>query len=123
MLVRVSLPHTNDSFSIQGFIPQKVLDYVRGEYGKNIIVIDDNGEELINPFETEWYKSVKAKQTAGSNLKTFRTMQNMTQATLAEKLGTTRSVVSAMEHDARPISRRMAKKLSEIFNASPKHFL
>lgn len=123
MLVRVSLPHTNDSFSIQGIIPQKMLDYIRGEYGKNIVVIDENGEELINPFETEWYKETKAQQTAGSNLKTFRTMQNMTQAVLADKLGTTKSVVSAMEHDARPISRRMAKMLSEIFNTSAKHFL
>jgi DNA-binding XRE family transcriptional regulator len=47
----------------------------------------------------------------------------LTQAELAEKLGIKQNHVSDMETGKRPISRKMAVKLGEIFNISPRAFL
>ena len=121
MLVVVNQPHT--SFRIEGDIPVGILDYVGREYGKeNIAVIDDDGDELLDPTEMDFYKEVKARQTPGGNLRFYRKLLKMTQPELAEKLGTSKQAISLMENNKRPISRKTAKELGRIFQVSPKRF-
>ena len=60
------------------------------------------------------YKEFKANETPGDNLKFYRTRDNLTQAQLAEKLGTTRQDVSGMERNCRSISKKTAKELASL---------
>jgi addiction module HigA family antidote len=53
----------------------------------------------------------------------FRLRDGLTQAELAEKLGIKQSRVSDMERRQRPISRKMAAKLSKVFNTSARIFI
>jgi antitoxin component HigA of HigAB toxin-antitoxin module len=56
-------------------------------------------------------------------LRGFRLTFEPTQAELAEKLGIKQSHVSDMERRQRPISRKMAAKLSKVFDISAKAFI
>ena len=120
MLVHVNLLH-NEGFSIEGSVPSKVVDYLRQEFGSSNVLIEQ--EELIDPFEMEWFKESIGRQTPGSNLKFYRRQQGMTQKALAEKLGTTKQAICAMEHDSRPISKKTAKTLASLFCTSPARFI
>lgn len=122
MLVVVNQPHT-EGFRIEGRIPKDVLDYVESRYSKeNISVINDDGEELLDPHDMNFYKEVKASQTPGGNLRFYRRLVRMTQPELASELGTSKQAISLMENNKRPISRKTAKELGRIFQVSPKRF-
>ncbi len=47
----------------------------------------------------------------------------MTQPELTKMLDTTKQFISNLENDRKPISRMMAKKLSEIFNVPASRFI
>lgn len=51
-----------------------------------------------------------------------RDLRGMTQAELAAKLGVAVTVVSDMENNRRPVSRKMAAKLGEVFGTDPAAF-
>lgn len=122
MLVVVNQRHTN--FRIEGGIPKDILDYVESRYGKeNISVVDDEGDVLIDPHEQDWFKEAEASDNPGRNMRMFRRFAKLTQPQLAEKLGTTKQVVSNMENGIRPISKKMAKELARIFNVSVANFI
>ena len=122
MLVVVNQPHT-EGFRIEGRIPKDILDYVESRYSKEeISVMDDNGEELFDPTEMDFYKEMKANETPGTNLRFYRKLVRMTQHELAERLGTSKQAISLMEHDKRPISRKTARELGRIFSVTPHRF-
>lgn len=121
MLVVVNQPHT--SFRIEGDIPVGILDYVCREYGKENIAVIDDGDELLDPHEMDFYKKAKAEETPGKNMRLFRRNLKMTQSELAEKLGTTKQAVSNMENGIRPISKKTAKELAAIFKVSVSNFI
>ena len=123
MLVVVNQPHTK-GFSIEGSIPKNVLDFVERNYGKeSISIIDDDGDELIDPTELDFYKEMKAEETPGRNLRFYRRLVRMTQKELAEKLGVSKQYVSDMENDRRSISKKTAKALAGLFHVSPVRFI
>ena len=119
MLVHVNLLHT-DGFKVEGTIPESVLSYLKTEFGSSNVKIE---EDLVDPFDTEWFKETSSRLTPGSNLKFYRKQNRMTQQELAERLGTTKQAVCAMEHDSRPISKRTAKILAGLFGTSPARFI
>ena len=123
MLVVVNQPHT-DGFRIEGNIPKDILDYVEAKYGKkDISVMDDDGDELIDPTELDFYKEMKANETPDGNLRFYRKLVGMTQKELSEKLGITKQYVSDMVNGRRNISRKMAKSLAGLFKVSPVRFI
>ncbi len=123
MLVVVNRPHT-EGFRIEGCIPKDVLDYVEMKYNKeNISIMDNNGDELIDPTELDFFKEMKASETPGGNLRFYRKLAGMTQKELAEKLGIAKQHVSNMERNERAISKKTAKELSRIFHVSPIRFI
>ena len=50
-------------------------------------------------------------------------MASLTQSELAVKLGTSKQAISLMENNRRPISRKTARDLGEIFHVTPKYFI
>ena len=121
MLVHVNLLHT-EGFSLEGSVPSKVVDYLKREFGSSNIVIESD-EELVDPFDTDWFRESMDRQTPGSNLRFYRKQKGMTQKKLAEELGTTKQAVCGMEHDTRPISKKTAKALAVLFGTSPARFI
>ena len=59
----------------------------------------------------------------GNTLKTLRVKKNMTQAQLAQKLGLTKSVISAYETGLRLPSYDVLIHISKIFNVSTDYLL
>ncbi len=121
MLVHVSPLHT-DGFRLEGTIPESVIEFLKSEFGSSNVQVESQ-EELVDPFETKWFSDVSKRLTPGTNLKFYRKQNGMTQQTLASRLGTTKQAVCAMEHDTRPISKRTAKLLADLFGTSPARFI
>lgn len=118
----VKTPRIN--INIKGDISEKLLSILKEEYGEEIELYEDNDEELIDVFETEWYKNIKAKTTPGDNLKIYRENRGMTQEELGKLLGgIPRQHVSNMERGIRSISLKTAQKLIQIFDVSVEKFL
>ena len=93
---------------------------------KDIGLYPGAGDDEVMPLD-EAIKSAFPDKTidevAGMILKDVRVEAKLTQKELAEKLGTTKSVISAMERGKRPVSKAMAKKLGKIFNVPRTAFL
>jgi len=59
----------------------------------------------------------------GRLIRGARFREGLTQAELARRLGSSRSVVCDLERGRRPVSLAMAKRLAEVFSSSYKVFL
>lgn len=59
----------------------------------------------------------------GNRLKTLRTKSNLTQAQLAQKLGVTKSVVSAYENNLRMPSYDILISISRVFKVTTDYLL
>jgi hypothetical protein len=42
-------------------IPPSLMDVLKEEYGPEHSLVEDDGDELIDAFETEWYKGVTGR--------------------------------------------------------------
>jgi len=122
MLAVVKTPLTD--IRIKGRIPNRLLDLLAAEYGKNLQLTGEADEELVDVFQTEWYRSTKKGMTPGTYLKIYRENKEMTQAQLGAALGgLPRQHISNMEHDLRPISKKNALKLARLFEVSVERFI
>lgn len=122
MLAVVKTPHIE--INIKGEIPQKLLTVLEEEYGKDVEITEEDDEELLDIFETDWYKNIKAEMIPGDNIRIYRENFGFTQAELGKRLGNIpRQHISNMERGSRNISLKMAKKLAKIFNVSPEKFI
>ncbi len=119
MLVVVKKPPTE--FVIQGNIPKKYVNLLKGEYGDCVIVEEDSEYELAT--ESQWYKEEKAKETPGGNLRFYRKQHKLTQPELGEKLEVSKQKISNMENGIIPISRKTAYRLAEIFDVPAGRFI
>jgi len=108
--------------TIQVEIPASALSRVKATLRPYKVEILHDDEEMIEVSETDWYRNLKP--TPGENMRASREKLGWTQAQLGVKLGNkTRHYVSAMETGARPISKVVALKLSEIFSVSVERFI
>lgn len=108
----------------EGDIPAGILEYAGREYGKaDIAVIDNDGDELLDPHEMDFHKKAEAEETHGKNIRLLCRNLKMTQPELAEKLGTAKQAISNMENGIRPISKKTAKEISGIFKVSVSNFI
>jgi len=105
-------------------IPPRLIDVLKEEYGPELSLVEDDGDNLVDAFETQWYKGVKEKMTPGTYLRIYRENKGLTQRELGEALGgIPRQHISNMEHGRRSISLKMAKKLSSLLNAPIEKFI
>ena len=117
----VKAPHTE--IIIRGDISGKLLSTLMEECGSAVNIVE-NDDDLVNVFETDWYKSVKAKTLPGDFLRIYRENKGLTQAELGKKLGgISRQHISNMERGQISISISIARKLSEILNVSVERFI
>lgn len=125
MLAVVNQPRTQGteaaSFRIEGKVPKFVVMFLKSAFNKALKVeVSDDEDDVAVPFEqTEWYKDIKASMTAGDTVKADRGLRGWTQKVLAQKLGISVQNLSEIERDVRPVSRKMAAKLAEVFNTDP----
>lgn len=98
-----------------------IIPLLKSKY-PNITVIEDD-EEYINPFESDWFKNFKDDDSAGGNLKFYRKQARLTQRQLADKLNVSPQFISNMENNSKPISKKMAIVLSELFSVSVSRFI
>jgi DNA-binding XRE family transcriptional regulator len=119
----VKMPHIE--ISVKGaVIPPRLMKVLKKEYGQELTLIDDEGDELVNVFDTDWYKGIKKNMSPGKYLRIYRENKGLTQAGLGEVLGgIPRQHISNMETGRRAISLKMARKLSIILNTPIERFL
>ena len=99
-------------------IPPRLMDVLKEEYGPELSLVEDDGDNLVDAFETQWYKGMKEKMTPGTYLRIYRKNKGLTQFQLGEALGgIPRQHISNMEHGRRSISLKMARKLSSLLGA------
>jgi DNA-binding XRE family transcriptional regulator len=108
-------------FTVRGKIPDKYLKLLKKDFGPALSVFED--EETMPVTEMDWYKEIKEKETPGDTLRFYRRLHKMTQESLAAQISVTKQKISNMEHNAKPISRKTAYQLSEIFRISPGRFI
>jgi DNA-binding XRE family transcriptional regulator len=80
--------------------------------------LSKNDEERLDTVEEAF-----GPREPGRMIRGYRSREGLTQAELAKRLGSTRSVVSGLETGRRPVSAKMARRLAEVFNSSPLMFL
>ena len=125
MLAVVNQPRTQGteaaSFRIEGKVPKFVVMFLESAFNKALKVeVSDDDDDVAVPFEqTEWYRDIKASMTAGDTVKADRGLRGWTQKVLARKLGISVQNLSEIERDVRPVSRKMAAKLAEVFDTDP----
>ena len=109
---------------IRGKIPPRLLTVLKKEYGKKVRLSKEEDDELLDVFQTDWFKRVKKSLTPGTNLKIYRQNLGLTQGQLGAKLGNLpKQFVSNMENGIRPISKKTAIALSKIFKVSVERFI
>jgi len=115
MQVHVKTPHTK--IDMTGDIPEKIITMLKEVYGKKVTISDD--DEYVNVKDTDWYKNIKAEITPGETVSFYRKMHKMTQKELGDKLGNfSKQNISEIERNIRPISKKTAKQLSDLFKIS-----
>ena len=125
MLAVVKKPHTEISlFEVKGDIPNTLLQYLQDNFANDIKIVEDEGEEVINIFASDWFNDINDSTTAGEVVKIYRENHHLTQAQLGKQLGKfTRQNISDIELGRRSISKGVAKKLSAFFEVSVERFL
>jgi DNA-binding XRE family transcriptional regulator len=123
MLAVVKTPHIK--IRIEGKIPSRLITVLKKEYGKGVRLVDnpETDDELVDVFQTDWYRRTKARLTPGKSLRIYRQNAKMTQPQLGKLIGQPKQYVSNMENDIRPISKNMAIKLAAIFKTSVARFI
>ena len=120
MLAVVKEPHIELSINGAANDVDALMEFIRNRYEVTVLVdnaespITDDDEELVNVFETDFWKECV---TSGSLLRGCRLKHGMTQRQLAKVSGISYATISEYEHDRRKITplaaRRLAVALSE----------
>ncbi|MCL2459098.1 MAG: helix-turn-helix domain-containing protein [Desulfobulbus sp.] len=100
---------------------ERVIALLR-DHGLEAEIVENDDDELVNIFETEWYKKTRAEMTPGDVLRIRRENAGLSQAALGEKIGSNRQNISAMERGRREIGRATAEKLAAALGQKPEEF-
>ena len=122
MQVAVKTPRIE--LKMKGDIPERVILFLEEEYGVSLRQTADDGEEVVNALETDWYKRTMAAMTPGKALRIYRENAGLTQAALGERMGgVPRQHISNMETGKRPIGKENAKRLAAALHVDYRAFL
>ena len=95
---------------------------LKKKYDAPIKKLYEMDEESVELESSDWYKKMSAEMTPGKAIRADRGLRGWTQNVLAQKLGISIQNLSAMEHDRRPVSKKMAAKLSLVFGVPPETY-
>jgi DNA-binding XRE family transcriptional regulator len=121
MLAVVKMPRIE--VRIRGQVPQRLLRCLKLEFGKNLRIKQEEDEKTVDFFSTDIFKEAKKTMSPDVYVKIYRENRDLTQQDLGKLLGVSKAFVCDIEKDRRPISKKMAKKLAEIFEVSPARFI
>ena len=122
MQVAVKTPRIE--LEMKGDIPERVILFLEAEYGVSLRQSADDGEEVVNALETDWYKRTMAAMTPGKALRIYRENAGLTQTALGERMGgIPRQHISNMENGKRPIGKENAKRLAGALHVDYRVFL
>ena len=122
MQVAVKTPRIE--LKMKGDIPERVILFLEEEYGVSLRQTADDGEDVVNAVETDWYKRTMAAMTPGKALRIYRENAGLTQAALGERMGgIPRQHISNMENGRRPIGKENAKRLAAALHVDYRVFL
>ena len=122
MQVAVKTPRIE--LKMKGDIPERVILFLEEEYGVSLRQTADDGEDVVNALETDWYKRTMAAMTPGKALRIYRENAGLTQAALGERIGgVPRQHISNMENGKRPIGKENAKRLAAALHVDYRVFL
>ena len=122
MQVAVKTPRIE--LQMKGDIPERVILFLEEEYGVSLRQTADDGDEVVNSFETDWYKRTMAAMTPGKALRIYRENAGLTQTALGERVGgIPRQHISNMENGKRPIGKENAKRLAAALHVDYRVFL
>ena len=122
MQVAVKTPRIE--LQMKGDIPERVILFLEEEYGVSLRQTADDGEEVVNALETDWYKRTIAAMTPGKALRIYRENAGLTQTALGERMGgIPRQHISNMENGKRPIGKENAKRLAAALHVDYRVFL
>jgi DNA-binding XRE family transcriptional regulator len=123
MQVVVKTPHIEIGVR-DAVIPPRLMDVLKEEYGPELSLVENDGDDLVDSFETQWYKGGKEKMTPGKYLRIYRENKGLTQLQLGDLLGgIPRQHISNMERGHRSISLKMARKRSLLLGAQIERFI
>ena len=80
----VKTPHIE--LQIKGQIPPKLISVLEEEFGPDLLLEEEQDDEVLNIFETAWYRQIKSGMGPGDNLKIYRENRGWTQAHLGDML-------------------------------------
>ena len=122
MQVAVKTPRIE--LQMKGDIPERVILFLEEEYGVSLRQTADDGEDVVNALETDWYKRTMAAMTPGKALRIYRENAGLTQTALGERMGgIPRQHISNMENGKRPIGKENAKRLAAALHVDYRVFL
>lgn len=84
---------------------------------------NSSSKEKTIPWREVFKEEIEKYTEAGAALRGCRYREDMTQKQLADLLGIKHHHISEMEHGKRPISKKMALRLGEIFKVNYRIFL
>ena len=88
----------------------------------NKYIIKKPEEDIIS--NNEIFSNIdRERTTAGALLKGLRSRENLNQTEFAQKVGVSQANLSKMEHGRRPIGKKIAKRLEQLFEVNYKYFL
>lgn len=102
---------------------EQLIALLRDEYKAYVEVIEDDDDEMVNAFETDWYRQVSAEMTPGDTLRIRRENAGLSQSELGGLIGSNRQNISGMETGKRPIGKESAKKLAAALGLDYRVFL
>ena len=90
-----------------------------------LVLLDDYRDEDSESVSVDEALKETYAETGkpATHLRGFRLRDNLTQAQLAKKIGTTQSAIASMESGRRSIGKATAKKLAEVFDTAYRAFL
>ncbi len=118
----VKTPHIK--VNIEGEIPENLLKVLKENFGNKLKIIDNPDEEVIDAFETDWYKDIKKKMKPSDYIRIDRQNKNLTQAELGKLIGnTSRQYISDIEKGKRVVSLKLAKELAKVFDRPVERYI
>jgi len=120
MLAVVKTPRTR--IHIEGDISNLLLEVLKKEYG-NKLRLQEDAEESVNYFETDFAKKMEKITGPADCIQTYRENKGLTQVELGKKVGVSKNYVSDWENGHRKVSKDKAKILGKLFGISPQYFI
>ena len=127
MSVPMKKRRTNESVEVVVFGPsKKIFSIPRNEMSKLIgflNALQEREDNELVPAAEAFKNIIKKYGKVGVHIRGLRGREGLTQIQLAEKLGIKQSHISQMEHSKRPVGKKLAQKLGQLFNIDYRLFL